>query len=347
MTVDVSPTSTLVDGGPLDAIADWIRAFEQAGRQLAELARRGLLERGLRAVLAHHVIFHWNRLGLPFADQSTLSTLARKVVMGNRNDVASQPEPSTDVNRLGEVDIDMAEETGPATAERLRNALADRLRDQGTVRTGRVEAALRTVPREKFVPAVPVEKAYADEPVYTKNDGDGASISAASQPTIVAMMLEQLQVEPGQRVLEVGAGTGYNAGLLAHLVGDTGQVTTIDVDDDIVDGARSGLEAAGIENVRVVLGDGALGYADGAPYDRIIATVGAWGLPPAWLEQLDPQGRLVVPLRLRGSVSRSIIFERAGGSWRSIDSAVCTFMPLRGMQHRQRRVHIHAVARDR
>lgn len=150
------------------------------------------------------------------------------------------------------------------------------------------------MPRHTFVPEVPVDEAYADAPLYTKTDGNGASISAASQPRIVAMMLEQLQPEPGQRVLELGAGTGYNAGLLAHLVGEHGQVTTIDVDDNTVDDARSGLAAAGIDNVRVVLGDGALGHPDGAPYDRIIATVGAWGLPPAWLAQLAPGGRLVV-----------------------------------------------------
>lgn len=302
MTVDVGSTSRLVDGGPLAAIAGWAAAFERAGQQLAELARSGRLERGLRAVLAHHVIFHWNRLGLPHADQNTLSTLAKEVVMGKT-----------------------------VIAESLRNQLADHLRDQGTVRTERIDAAVRAVPRHEFVPAVSLEEAYADEPVYTKHNGGGASISAASQPTIVAMMLEQLQVEPGQRVLELGAGTGYNAGLLAHLAGKGGQVTTIDVDDDIVAEARSGLAAAGFENVRVILGDGALGDADGAPYHRIIATVGAYGVPAAWLEQLAHDGRLVVPLRLRGSVSRSIAFERSGGSWRSIGSEMCTFMPLRGI----------------
>ncbi|MGH3922345.1 MAG: methyltransferase, FxLD system, partial [Pseudonocardiaceae bacterium] len=300
-------------------------------------ARRGMLERGLRAVLAHHVIFHWNRLGLPHADQHTLSTLAKEVVMGTRNGAASAPGTDTGRTSCGEVDTETTEETS-TTAERLRNALADQLRAQGTVRTERVEAALREVPRHTFVPEVPVDEAYADAPLYTKTDGAGASISAASQPTIVVMMLEQLQAEAGQNVLELGAGTGYNAGLLAHLVGEHGQVTTIDVDDDTVDGARSALAAAGIENVRVVLGDGALGYPDGAPYDRIIATVGARGLPSAWLEQLAPDGRLVVPLRLRGSVSRSIVLECVNGRWRSTGSELCTFMPLRGIADDARRI---------
>jgi len=91
--------------------------------------------------------------------------------------------------------------------------------------------------------------------------------------------------------------------------------------------------------VRVLLGDGALGYVDGAPYDRIIATVGAHSVPSSWLDQLAPHGRLVVPLRLRGSVSRSIVFERDNDErWRSVSSEMCTFMPLRGIGDDARRI---------
>jgi protein-L-isoaspartate(D-aspartate) O-methyltransferase len=220
-----------------------------------------------------------------------------------------------------------------ATAEQLRAALVSKLADQGLVPTGRVEAAFRTVPRHLFLPGVALEKAYADSPVVTKRDSSGEIISTASQPAMMATMLEQLQAGPGHRVLEIGAGTGYNAGLIGVLVGDGdgGQVTTIDVDEDIVAGARDGLTAAGIGNAAAVLGDGALGWAEGAPYDRVIATVGVWDVPPAWLEQLTPDGRLVVPLRLRGGVSRSVAFERDGGCWRSRASAMCGFIPLRGI----------------
>jgi protein-L-isoaspartate(D-aspartate) O-methyltransferase len=208
--------------------------------------------------------------------------------------------------------------------------LVDQLCQAETIRTPDVEQALRVVPRHSFVPTASLTEAYADDPVYTKYDDAGASISAASQPTIVAMMLEQLQAQPGERILEVGAGTGYNAGLLAHLVGEAGHVTTIDVDADIVDGARASLAAAGITNVTTVLGDGALGHTGNAPYDRIIATVGVWDLPPSWMEQLAPHGRLVAPVRLRGSVSRSVVFGRDGDRWVSRSSEMSTFMPLRG-----------------
>jgi protein-L-isoaspartate(D-aspartate) O-methyltransferase len=222
-----------------------------------------------------------------------------------------------------------SETTGIGDAENLRHALVGQLADRGIVRSGAVEQALRAVPRHLFVPAVPVQQAYADEPVATKHDADGVSISAASQPTMVAIMLEQLKVRPGQRILEIGAGTGYNAALLAHLTGRRGQVTTIDVDRDLTDGARDMLAAAGYANVHVILGDGALGYPADAPYDRIIATVGVWDLPSAWLAQLTPGGRLVVPLRLRGSVTRSVAFERDGAWWRGVSSVGCGFMPLR------------------
>ncbi len=212
----------------------------------------------------------------------------------------------------------------PASASDLRTKLADLLRDQNTVRTPAVDAALRRVPRHLFLPGVSLKEAYANEAVYTKHDdSSSASISAASQPAIVAMMLEQLQLEPGQRVLELGAGTGYNAALMAAIVGEAGHVTTIDIDEDLVDGARKHLAAAGVTNVEVILGDGALGHPEAAPYDRVIATVGAFETPTAWLDQLAPHGRLVVPLRLAGAASRSIIFERdrtagaaAGARWR-------------------------------
>ncbi|WP_046766809.1 methyltransferase, FxLD system [Jiangella alkaliphila] len=223
----------------------------------------------------------------------------------------------------------------PAT---LRRRLADRLRSTGAARTAPVDAALGEVPRHLFLPNVPIEQAYSDQPVATKHDAAGAAISAASEPTIVTTMLEQLGVEPGHRILEIGAGTGYNAALLAHLTGDHGHVTTMDVDEDIVTAARAHLAAAGVGNVTVRLGDGALGHPDAAPYDRIIATVGAWDLPVTWRRQLAPGGRIVVPLRLRGSIARSIAFERdEDDGWVSRSSHLCTFMPLRGIADDARR----------
>ena len=145
----------------------------------------------------------------------------------------------------------------------------------------------------------------------------------------MAMMADQLAVRPGQRVLEIGAGTGYNAALLAHLAGPDGEVISVDIDAELVEVAQQNLARAGVSRVTVVCGDGASGFAARGPYDRIIATVGVWDLAPAWLDQLAPDGRLVVPLDL-GGVQRSIAFERSGDHWTSRSVVSCGFMRLRG-----------------
>ncbi|MET8011327.1 methyltransferase, FxLD system [Streptomyces sp. NPDC005271] len=325
-------------GGPLHAHEEWVTVFERAGATLADLASRGALARGLRAVIAHHVIFHANRAGLLRDDQSALSHIAREVVMGMSDHTESPTEATADADSVSAVNTDTIT-TPTADAERLRNALVDQLRADGHARTPAVETALRTVPRHVFVPEASLEDAYANAPVHIKYDTDGTSISCASQPGVVALMLDQLDAQPGERILELGAGTGYNAGLLAHLVGENGHVTTLDLDDDLVEGARTHLAAAGITNVEAVTRDGALGYAETAPYDRIIATVGAHGVPHAWLQQLAPAGRLLVPQRLKGTVSRSIAYEQRDGRWVSLGSEMNTFMPLRrGIADDDRRV---------
>ncbi|MEU4166130.1 methyltransferase, FxLD system [Streptomyces sp. NPDC026665] len=324
--------------GPLEGHAEWVKAFERAGKTLARLAVGGHLTRGLRAVITHHLIFHANRSGLPSVDQSTLFNIARKAVMGSSDNTASPARGTSETTSVEAVNTDTIT-TSDSEATGLRNALVDQIRASGHARTAAVEAALRTVPRHLFVPDASLEDAYANVSVNIKYDPDGTSISCASQPGVVALMLDQLQAQLGEIILELGAGTGYNAGLLAHLVGETGHVTTIDVDDDLVEGARAHLEAAGFTNVQALSRDGALGHAEGAPYDRIIATVGAHGIPHAWMQQLAPGGRLVVPQRLKGSVSRSIAYEQRDGRWTSVSSEMNTFMPLRrGIADDDRRV---------
>ncbi|MFB6785293.1 methyltransferase, FxLD system [Streptomyces olivaceus] len=336
MTVDAH--SLCCPNGPLHRHDEWVTAFERTGSTLADLAGRGALTRGLRAVIAHHVIFHANRAGLLRDDQSALSHIAREVVMGTSDHTASHTEATADIDSVSAVNTDTIT-TPTADAERLRNALVDQLRADGHARTPAVETVLRTVPRHVFVPDASLEDAYANAPVHIKYDTDGTSISCASQPGVVALMLDQLEAQPGERILELGAGTGYNAGLLAHLVGESGHVTTLDVDEDLVEGARAHLAAAGITNAEAVTRDGALGYAGAAPYDRIIATVGAHGVPHAWLQQLAPGGRLLVPQRLKGTVSRSIAYEQRDGRWVSLGSEMNTFMPLRrGIADDDRRV---------
>ncbi len=214
-------------------------------------------------------------------------------------------------------------------AESLRVELVSNLRENGALTDPVVAAAMETVPRHVFVPEVSAERAYADQALVTKQNADGVPTSSASQPAIVAIMLEQLSLSPGQRVLEIGAGTGYNAALLAQLVGASELVTTVDIAADVVERARRGLDAAGYAAVRVLCGDGGQGAPNGAPYDRIIATVGAWDIPPAWVEQLAPGGILVLPLGIRG-VQRSIAFVNDDGVLRSKSVVPCGFMTMQG-----------------
>jgi protein-L-isoaspartate(D-aspartate) O-methyltransferase len=225
-------------------------------------------------------------------------------------------------------DTTQASAAGP---EQLRAALADEIRGYGVIRTPQVDAAFRAVPRHLFLPGTDLATAYAARVVVTKRAADGAALSSASHPSIVAAMLEQLDVQAGQQVLEIGAGTGINAALLAELTGPAGQVTTIDIDDDIVAGARHGLSAAGYHRAQVICGDGADGYPPGAPYDRIIVTAGAWDLALAWWQQLAAGGRLVVPLLLHGSgLTRSIAFDHQPGRMVSSSAQVCGFVAMRG-----------------
>ena len=211
----------------------------------------------------------------------------------------------------------------------LREQLLVTVREHGGAVDALVADALRTVPRHIFLPDLPPDAAYRDEAIVIKWDDDGTPTSSSSQPTIMAIMLDQLGVARGQRVLEIGAGTGFNAALLAHVVGLKGRVVSIDLDPEIVTRAEENLSAAGCKGVTVLPADGALGHPKRAPYDRIIATVGVWDLSPAWHEQLAPGGRIVVPLDLRG-VQRSVCFERADDHWTSRSTRPCGFMRMRG-----------------
>jgi protein-L-isoaspartate(D-aspartate) O-methyltransferase len=224
-------------------------------------------------------------------------------------------------------------------AAALHQALVDQLRSDGRIESAPVEAAFRAVPRHHFLPELPLAEAYRNRAIPTKRL-DGEVVSSSSEPTIMATMLEQLDLRPGHRVLEIGAGTGYNAALMAQIVGETGDVTALDIDQDIVEAARAHLAAAGAEGVRVVRGDGAIGLAEAAPFDRIILTVAATDLSPAWREQLKPDGRLLLPFRIGGILTQKVVlFAPADDHLTTISVRSGWFMMLRGA-HAQAQAHM-------
>lgn len=200
--------------------------------------------------------------------------------------------------------------------------------------TDRVEHALRLVPRHLFLPEVDVEDAYADVAVLFKRSHDGTPISSASQPTMVAAMLELLDVRSGHRVLEVGTGTGYNAALLAVLVGHEGSVVTVELEDDLAEDAARVLAATVAGGVEVVRGDGAAGHPPGAPYDRIIVTAGASGLSEAWTQQLAEGGRVVAPVVGEDGVGSVVVLDEVDGDVACRSAIPCGFLLMRSASSR-------------
>jgi len=209
----------------------------------------------------------------------------------------------------------------------LRQRLADELAGSGAISSPWLHQAFADTPREVFVPrfhrpypgsglvdgADPdqvdewLNQVYSDQVLvvqYTDAvDCDGVPTSSSSEPTVMAGMLEALDLQPGHLVLEIGTGTGYNAALLCHRVG-AANVTSIELNPALARVARDALATIGL-HPRVHVGDGRLGLADAGPFDRIIATAATDHIPPAWINQLAPSGAILTDLR--GSIAGSLI----------------------------------------
>ncbi|MFF8676203.1 methyltransferase, FxLD system [Streptomyces sp. NPDC015242] len=221
----------------------------------------------------------------------------------------------------------------PDEATRLRNDVVEQLLADGTILSAEIEVAMRKVPRHEFTPDTPLEKAYDPyAAVITRTDEHGVQLSSVSAPQIQAMMLEQAKVQPGMRVLEIGSG-GLNAAYLAELVGDDGEVVTVDIDPAVTDRASRLLVEHGYDRIRVVTADAAEPIPGLGEVDVVMVTAGAWDIAPAWTSQLKPHGRLVVPLRMRG-LTRSVAFTQISGehgTYLESDSAlICGFVPMQG-----------------
>ncbi|WP_435055794.1 methyltransferase, FxLD system [Micromonospora aurantiaca (nom. illeg.)] len=216
-------------------------------------------------------------------------------------------------------------------AAELRAALVTDLRAKQKITSEVVEAAVRRVPRERFMPAgTDLDIAYGyDNSVVTKRDEHGVALSSVSAAYIQARMLEQAELAPGMTVLEVGSG-GLNAAYLAEIVGPGGRVVSVDIDPEVTDRAASLLEDNGYgSRVRVLVADAEHGVSDEGPFDAIIVTVGAWDIAPALLDQLRVGGVIVLPL-VMNAVTRTIGFRREGDHLISRSVEVAGFVPMQG-----------------
>ena len=213
-----------------------------------------------------------------------------------------------------------------------RSRLVDELIREGILKEPEVIRAMLTVPREEFTPIELRESAYTDSPLPSKG---GQTISA---PHMVAIMCQLLKLSSGQKLLEVGAGTGYHAAVCAEVVAplslpesNRGHVYAVELVKALIDFARANLDRCGYSGrVTVVEGDGTLGFPPEAPYDRILVTAAAPSIPPPLKMQLKDGGRMVIPVGQAYSIQELVVVERRGGAYEESAYGGCVFVPLLG-----------------
>lgn len=204
--------------------------------------------------------------------------------------------------------------------EEERKKLVGKMINSGSLTSRNVIDAFLKVPREDFVVAEMKKYSYVDEPLPLVR---GQTIS---QPSTVAIMTELLKPERGNKILEIGAGSGYQAAILSEIVGPEGKVITIEIVPELYDYARQRLEK--YENVVIILGDGSLGYEKGAPYDRIIVTAASPGIPEPLKKQLKVGGRMVIPVG--ANVQEMIVVEKNDKGFQFFSAGDFFFVPLKG-----------------
>jgi protein-L-isoaspartate(D-aspartate) O-methyltransferase len=216
--------------------------------------------------------------------------------------------------------------------------------------------AVQATPRHSFVhrfrvgsgplldlqddPARHLPTIYSDE-VMRHVDADGASLpSTNSQPSFVLWLLHMLDLRPGQRVLEIGSGSGWLAAVMAHLVGSEGHVTGIEIIPELAAQSRTDLAALGLANVTILTQDGTTGHSAGAPFDRVMITAGTWDVPPVLFHQVADHGRVLVPIELRGTGGCQVtLLRRTGAHFVAGRSIAGWFVPLIGTGQERTGIH--------
>jgi len=206
--------------------------------------------------------------------------------------------------------------------EDKRGELVNKLRREGRINTIAVEKAFLETPREIFVPESQKKYAYVDTPLEI---GNGQTISA---PHMVAIMVEGLDIKKEQKILEIGAGSGYHAAIVSKLVGNKGHVYTVERFQTLAENAKKNLKNASITNVTVETGDGSQGLPKYAPYDRIYVTCAAPNIPTPLVKQLKNLGKLMVPVGKM--ICKLELIEKKGKKLIKKNLGGCAFVPLIG-----------------
>ncbi len=216
----------------------------------------------------------------------------------------------------------------PKDMEVLRRRMVEGLLQRGVIQSSPVEKAFSRIPRHIFLEGIiPAEHAYLDQAVMLKYPG-----SSVSQPQVIASMLELLLLKPGMKVLEIGTASGYNAALMAEIVGKADLVFSMEKEWDLAAGARANLSQAGYSGVNVEAGDGTLGWPRGEdiPFQRIMITAQTASVPPSLLEQLETGGKLVTPLVMSEGVTLLVRLEKGNRILGKAFPYPVTFVPLTG-----------------
>jgi len=211
------------------------------------------------------------------------------------------------------------------------NTLIDVLDERGLLTEPRVRAAFAAVPRNQFLPNVPLEDVFADKTIPVRLDDQGNATCSATMPSMLAFMLQELDLQPGHNLLEIGTGTGYTVALMHHLLGKTGRITSLEIERDIAEHAEDNLRRANVTGYNIVVVDGAEGYAPRAQYDRIMVTAGIWDMPTPWIRQLKPDGRIVAPVWIDGLQVAAAFTLDEDGTLYSDTMTPSTFVYIRGV----------------
>ena len=203
-----------------------------------------------------------------------------------------------------------------------RQKLILKLKNEGYIKSKNVELAFLKTPRENFINEMYLNSAYADNPL---DIGYGQTISA---PHMVAIICEKLNLKKGQKILEIGSGSGYNAAIISNIIGKNGKLFSIERILSLADFAKSNLKKSKIENVEIILGDGSLGFSKEAPFDRIYLTCAAPRFPQNLIKQLKDPGKLIAPVGNVFCILKSL--EKINGKEIIESHGGCAFVPMIG-----------------